>query len=289
MTIRIDAHHHLWDLTIRDQPWITGAALAPLRRNFGLPELVPQVTAHGITATVVVQTVSDEQETIDLLALAADAGPIAAVVGWTDLTSPDIADRLATLRERPTGAYLRGIRHQAQDEPDPRWLCRADVRRGLRAVAEAGLVYELLVTPAQLPAAVETVAAVPECRFVLDHLAKPAVTAGLVEPWASDLARLAVLPNTVCKLSGLVTEADWVTWTVRDLRPYADRALSLFGPERILFGSDWPVCTLAADYGRVVQATEELTMGLTATERAAVFGGNAIRTYQLNQPESYMQ
>lgn len=289
MTIRIDAHHHLWDLTVRDQPWITGPALAPLRRTFGLPELVPQLTAHDITATVVVQTVPDEQETIDLLDLAADAGPIAAVVGWTDLRAPEIADRLAALRERPTGAYLRGIRHQAQDEPDPRWLCRADVRRGLHAVAAAGLAYELLVTPAQLPAAVETVAAVPECRFVLDHLAKPAIAAGLVEPWASDLARLATLPNVVCKLSGLVTEADWATWTVRDLHPYVDRALALFGAERILYGSDWPVCTVAGDYGRVVQAAEDLTRGLTATERAAVFGGNATRTYQLIQPQSYMQ
>ncbi len=281
MTIRIDAHHHLLDLTVRDQPWITGPALAPLRRTFGLSELAPQIAAHGITATVAVQTVPDEQETIELLDLAAEAGPIAAVVGWTDLTSPDVGDRLAALRERPTGAYLRGIRHQAQDEPDPRWLCRTDVRRGLRAVAAADLVYELLVTPVQLPAAVETVAAVPECRFVLDHLAKPAIAAGLFEPWASDLARLAALPNVVCKLSGLVTEADWATWTARDLRAYTDRAVALFGPERIMYGSDWPVCTLAADYDRVVRVAEELTSGLTTTERAAVFGGNAARTYQL--------
>ena len=127
----------------------------------------------------------------------------------------------------------------------------------------------------------ETVAAVPECRFVLDHLAKPAIAAGLFEPWASDLARLAALPNVVCKLSGLVTEADWATWTARDLRAYTDRALALFGPERIVYGSDWPVCTLAADYDRVVRVAEELTTGLTAIERSAVFGGNAARTYQL--------
>ncbi|MEU5849709.1 amidohydrolase family protein [Saccharopolyspora shandongensis] len=277
----IDAHHHVWDLTVRDQPWITGSALAPLRRNFALAELVPQAAAQGVTATVVVQTVSGEQETVDLLALAAGDGPVAAVVGWTDLTRPDVADRLAALREMPGGQHLRGIRHQAQDEPDPRWLCRADVRRGLRAVAEAGLVYELLVTPTQLPAAVETVENLPGCRFVLDHLGKPAVAAGVREPWASDLARLAALPNVDCKLSGLVTEADWAHWTVGDLRPYAEHALEVFAPERVLFGSDWPVCTLAADYGQVVRAADELTGGLSATEHAAVFGGNAGRVYSL--------
>ncbi|WP_428832436.1 amidohydrolase family protein [Amycolatopsis dongchuanensis] len=277
--MRVDAHHHVWDLAVRDQPWITGPALAPLRRDFGLPELAPQAAAQGVTATVVVQTVSDEQETVELLTL---AGPVAAVVGWTDLTAPDVAERLAALGERPGGSHLRGLRHQAQDEPDPRWLCREDVRRGLRAVADAGLVYELLVTPAQLPAAVETVTAVPECRFVLDHLAKPTVAAGGWEPWASDLARLAALPNVDCKLSGLVTGADWDRWSVRDLRPYADHALGLFGPERILFGSDWPVCTLAADYERVVRTAETLTEALSENERAGVFGGNAVRVYGLN-------
>ncbi|GLY70850.1 hypothetical protein Atai01_74690 [Amycolatopsis taiwanensis] len=135
---RVDAHYHVWDLSVRDQPWMTGAALTPLRRNFGLSELVPQAAAHGVTATVLVQTVSSEQETAELLALA--TGPVAAVAGWTDLTRADVAGRVAALREMLGGQQLRGIRHQTQDEPDPRWLCRDDVRRGLRAVADAGLV-----------------------------------------------------------------------------------------------------------------------------------------------------
>ncbi|MEV0704159.1 amidohydrolase family protein [Saccharopolyspora sp. NPDC050389] len=280
---RVDAHHHVWDLSVRDQPWITGEALRPLRRDFLLAELEPQARAAGVHHTVVVQTVPDERETAELLRLAAGPGPVAAVVGWADLTDPAIADRLAALRELPGGRRLAGIRHQAQDEPDPRWLCRPDVRRGLRAVAEAGLVYELLVTPTQLPAAVQTAAALPGCRFVLDHLGKPPVASGALRPWADDLARLAALPHVECKLSGLVTEADWQHWTVEGMRPYAEHAFRLFGPDRILFGSDWPVCTLAAEYAAVVGVAEQLSATLSQTERAAVFAGNARRVYGLER------
>jgi len=279
---RVDAHHHVWDLSVRDQPWITGPAMAPLRRTFAMPELAPQARRAGVTGSVVVQTVPDEAETAELLALAAQDELVSAVVGWTDLTDPAVGDRLAALRALPGGRHLAGVRHQAQDEPDPRWLCRADVRRGLRAVGRAGLVFELLVTPGQLPGAVETATALPGCRFVLDHLAKPPVATGVREPWSADLARLAALPHVDCKLSGLVTEADRERWTVEDLRPYADRALALFGPGRLLFGSDWPVCTLAATYADVAGAAEELTAGLTEEERAAVFGGTARRVYGLD-------
>ncbi|QFR98169.1 amidohydrolase family protein [Streptomyces tsukubensis] len=279
----VDAHHHVWDLSVRDQPWITGEAMRPLRRNFSVAELAPQAAAAGADRTVVVQTVPEEDETVELLALAEGAGPVAAVVGWTDLTDPRVADRLAALRARPGGRYLRGIRHQAQDEADPRWLCRPDVRRGLRAVAEAGLVHDILVTPVQLPAAVETVAALPGARFVLDHLGKPPVATGELRPWADDLAGLAALANVDCKLSGLVTEADWHHWTVDGLRPYADHALRVFGPGRVLFGSDWPVCTLAADYAGVVDAARRLTAHLTPAERQAVFADNAVRVYGLDR------
>jgi L-fuconolactonase len=270
---RVDAHHHLWDLAVRDQPWIHGPALSPLRRSFGVEDLVD--AAPGIDATVLVQTVCVPEETPELLALAAAHELIAGVVGWVDLTAPDVADALAAVRSE----WLVGIRHQVQGEPDPRWLCRADVRAGLRVVRDAGLVYDLLTLPPQLPAAIETVRALDDLLFVVDHLSKPPIASGELEPWAAWMRELARHENVVCKLSGMVTEADWNAWTVEDLRPYVDVVLDAFGPDRLLFGSDWPVCTLAASYGDVVAATEAL---IPAECHAAVFGETCRRIYTLD-------
>ena len=277
----VDAHHHLWDLSVRDQDWITGPALAPLRRDFLLDAYRPLAEVYGIAASVVVQTVTVPGETPELLALAAASDLIAGVVGWTDLTAPDVADRIAALREQPGGGKLVGLRHQVQSEPDPDWLTRPDVLRGLAAVARAGLVYNLVITAGQLPAAARAAAAVPDLRFVLDHLGKPPVAAGRTEPWARDLRGLAALPNTSAKLSGLVTEADWHHWRVADLRPYAEAALDAFGPARLMFGSDWPVCTLAGTYFDVLWAARDLTSGLSPAEREAVFAGTATSVYGL--------
>ncbi|MFD4409357.1 amidohydrolase family protein [Streptomyces sp. NPDC058476] len=277
----VDAHHHVWDLSVRDQDWITGPELQRLRRNFTLADLAPQARAAGVDRTVLVQTITVAEETPEFLALAARSELVAGVVGWTDLTRPDVAEELARLRESPGGRYLKGIRHQVQGEPDPEWLLRPEVRRGLAAVADAGLVYDLLVLPHQLPASVKAAAAHPELTFVLDHLGKPPIASGAREPWASHVRTLAALPNTVCKLSGMVTEADPATWTTGTLRPYADTVLDAFGPDRLMFGSDWPVCTLAATYGQVMDATHELTSTLDAGERASVFSGTATRVYGL--------
>jgi L-fuconolactonase len=277
----IDAHHHVWDLGVRDQDWITGPALAPLRRDFLLGDYQPVAKANGVAASVVVQTVTVPGETPALLALADSSDLIAGVVGWTDLTAPDLADRIAALKDRPGGGKLVSLRHQIQSEPDPDWLTRPDVLRGLAAVARAGLVYDLVITAGQLSASTRAAAAVPDLVFVLDHLGKPPIAAGRTEPWAQDLRRLAALPNTVAKLSGLVTEADWRRWQVADLRPYAEVALDAFGPARLMFGSDWPVCTLAASYPDVLAAAQDLTAGLTATEREAVFSGTATSIYGL--------
>ncbi|MGW3106531.1 amidohydrolase family protein [Streptomyces sp. NPDC001100] len=277
----VDAHHHVWDLSVRDQDWITGPALQPIRRDFSVTDLEPEARAAGVDRTVLVQTITVAEETPEFLALADTHDLVAGVVGWTDLTRPDIADELARLRELPGGHYLKGIRHQVQGEPDPNWLLRPDVRRGLAAVADAGLVYDLLVLPHQFPASVQAAASLPRLTFVLDHLGKPPVASGRLEPWESALRSLAALPNTHCKLSGLVTEADWKTWSTQDLRPYTDVALDAFGPGRLMFGSDWPVCTLAASYGEVAAATGELTEGLGAAERAEIFEGTATRVYGL--------
>jgi L-fuconolactonase len=279
--VTVDAHHHVWDLSVRDQDWITGPELQPLRRDFTVTDLAPEARATGVDRTVLVQTITVAEETPEFLALADAHHLIAGVVGWTDLTRPDITDELARLRELPGGHYLKGIRHQVQGEPDPNWLLRPDVRRGLTAVADAGLVYDLLVLPQQFPAAVEVAASLPQLTFVLDHLGKPPIASGRLEPWATSLRSLAALPNTYCKLSGMVTEADWKTWRTADLHPYADTALDAFGPSRLMFGSDWPVCVLAATYGQVTETAGELTDDLSAAERADVFEGTATRVYGL--------
>lgn len=274
----VDAHHHVWDLSVRDQDWITGDELLPLRRNFTMADLAPEARAAGVDRTVLVQTVTAADETPELLALAAAHELIGAVVGWTDLTRPDVGDELARLRELPGGGYLRSIRHQVQGEPDPEWLLRPDVRRGLAAVADAGLVYDLVVLPHQLPACATAATDHPDLTFVLDHLGKPPIASGALEPWASAVRNLAALPNTVCKLSGMVTEADPRSWTVDDLRPYADIVLTAFGPDRLMFGSDWPVCTLAATYSEVLSSAQELT---DAADRSRIFEGTATRVYDL--------
>ncbi|WP_328877745.1 amidohydrolase family protein [Streptomyces sp. NBC_00299] len=274
----VDAHHHVWDLSVRDQDWIAGPELQSLRRNFTVDDLASEARAAGVDRTVLVQTVTVAEETPEFLALAAEHELIAGVVGWTDLTRPDVAEELARLRELPGGRYLKGIRHQVQGEPDPEWLLRADVRRGLAAVAEAGLVYDLVVLPHQLPACAKAAASLPELAFVLDHLGKPPIASGAREPWTSDVRALAALPNTVCKLSGMVTEADPVSWTVDDLRPYADVVLEAFGPQRLMFGSDWPVSTLAAPYDQVLATAHELT---GPDDRTHIFEATATRVYDL--------
>lgn len=258
MTV-VDAHHHVWDLSVRDQDWITGPELAPLRRDFTMKDLASEARSAGVARTVLVQTVTVPEETPEFLALACEHDLIAGVVGWTDLTRPDIADELARLRALPGGRYLKGIRHQVQGEPDPEWLLRPDVHRGLTAVADAGLVYDLVVLPHQLPACARAAAALPGLTFVLDHLGKPPIATGALEPWATGLRALAALPNTVAKLSGMVTEADPASWAVEDLRPYADVALEAFGPGRLMYGSDWPVSTLGAAYGDILDLTRRLT------------------------------
>jgi L-fuconolactonase len=235
----IDAHHHVWDPATRDHGWLADPALAPVRRPFAVPDLAPAAAAAGVGATVLVQVLPSVAETAEFLAVAAAEPLVAGVVGWVDLTAPDVADTIAALRDGPGGGALAGIRHLVQGEENPAWLNRPDVVRGLRAVADAGLAYDLLTLPHQLPAAIDVARALPGLTFVLDHLSKPPVASGALEPWATRVRALAAAPNVVAKLSGLVSEAR-PDWTVADLRPYAEVALEAFGPDRVMFGSDWP-------------------------------------------------
>ena len=279
---RIDAHHHVWDLAVRDQPWMSGDGMGPIRRSYGIDEFVAEAAASGVGASVVVQTVTEITESEELLDLAADTPQIVGVVGWADLAAVDVGQQLDRLQSMRSGRWLVGIRSMVQYEPDPAWLQRPAVLAGLREVARRGLVNELLVLPGQLDAVTVAVREVPDGRFVLDHMAKPPIATTQWEPWATDLAEVAKCDNVVVKLSGLVTEAGWSTWTPALIRPYVEQVISVFGAGRILFGSDWPVCTLAASYGQVVALADDLIGGLSATQHEAIFGGNATATYTLD-------
>ena len=301
MPVVIDAHHHLWDLAAREhrwlmggQSWATDEELAELRRSFTLADLVPVAAAAGVTGTVVIQTADEPWETPDLLALAigfdpytnreAPGGLLAGVVGWTDLTAPAVADEVARLRALPGGEFLRGVRHPVLMEADPDWLARPEVLRGLRALAAAGLSFDIVVLPHQLPGAVTAARSVPELAFVLDHLGNPP-TAGQEASdgaWAAAIGSLAALPNVTCKLSGAHSDP----MRASDLRPYYETVLAGFGPDRLMFGSDWPVSTLIAPYQQVCDLYRELTADLSAAEQDAIFDRTARRVYRLDEPGS---
>jgi len=276
----IDAHQHFLDPGLVDYPWMSGP-YERLRRTFLPDDLLPALEAAGVERTIVVQACNDIDETHMLLGMAATDPRTAGVVGWADLTDPAVGDVLTDLRGRPGGDRLVGIRHLVHDEPDPEWLLRPDVGRGLAAVADAGLVFDLLVRARELPAASVIVDRHPDLRFVIDHLAKPPIASGALEPWATLLRPLGARDHVAVKLSGLVTEADWQRWSDADLAPYIDWALEVFGPDRLMFGSDWPVCLLAATYDRVVRALVDALGDLSAPERATILTGNATRVYGL--------
>jgi L-fuconolactonase len=278
----VDAHHHFWDPARRDYPWLTDE-LAAIRRRFGPEDLAPVIERAGIDRTILVQTTSSLEETREFLATASATPFIAGVIGWVDLTDAAVADTLADLAAGAGGSHLVGIRHQVHDEPDPAWLLRTDVNRGIAAVGAAGLAYDLLVRLRELPAALETARAHPDVPFVIDHLAKPPIRSGEVEPWHSLMRPFAALDNVSCKVSGLVTEADWLGWRADDLRPFVNAALEIFGPDRLMFGSDWPVCLVAATYEEVLDAARSVTSALSPDERDQVFGETARRVYGLDR------
>jgi L-fuconolactonase len=275
----LDAHVHLWDLTARPQPWT--AQFPMLQRSFLLTDLQKVLDDHGVDAAVVIQAGDTADETLDLLALAAATPVLAGVVGWVDLDGPDVPGALAVLRAAPGGPQLVGVRQQLELHHDPRYLARPGVRQGLAAVGEAGLSYDFVISPRQLPLVTETAAALPSVRFVLDHAGKPPIVSGDLRNWRADLAALAVLPNVAVKVSGLVTEADWPRWSEQDLAPVIDHILSCFGPDRTMAGSDWPVCLLAADYGAVRSTLAPALARLDGAGQAAILGGTAADWYQI--------
>jgi L-fuconolactonase len=271
----LDSHVHLWDLAVRDQAWIPAGS--PIRRSFGAGDLRSALAGTPVDSVILVQAINDADETADLISCARNEGIVCGVVGWADLRSPGLAAALPALAS--TG-WLLGIRHQALAEADPAgWLRSPEVRRGLAVLEAAGLPFDLMIRPAHFPAALQAAREHPCLQFVLDHLGKPPVASGAIEPWAAGIRALAAESNIACKLSGLQTIAS-PDWTDAELAPYIDIALEAFGPGRLIFGSDWPVCSQAASYSRVCDVAQIACSGLSAPERAAVLGGNARAIYR---------
>jgi L-fuconolactonase len=276
----IDAHHHFWDPSRNDYPWLTDE-LAAIRRPFGPEDLRPLLRERNVHRTVLVQTRSSLEESHEFLAVADAHDFIAGVVAWVDLVADDVGAQIDGLRRAPGGHRLVGIRHQVHDEPDPRWLLRDEVQRGLREVGRAGLAFDLLVRPRELPAAAEAARLHPDTRFVVDHLGKPPVRSSGDDGWDAGMQALAAMPNVWCKLSGLVTEADWQRWTPAELAPYVGRARAWFGDERLLFGSDWPVCLLAASYAEVVDGYVDALGEVSEEALERILARNAVDFYGL--------
>ncbi|UVC09208.1 amidohydrolase family protein [Rhizobium sp. TH2] len=279
----IDAHHHFWNPSSGgDYGWLSGP-FEPINRVFAPEDLRPSLRENGVTGTVLVQTWNDLGETWDFIRTAEATDFVKGVVGWVDLTDPEVSETITVLKASPAGKWLVGIRHLIQTESDPNWLLRPDVKRGLRAVQDAGLVYDLVPNLPQLPSCIETARAFPEKRFVLDHISKPEIRNHGFKEWAALMQGFRAERGHVwCKLSGMVTEANWRTWTPVDLKPYVMEVIDIFGVDRCMFGTDWPVCLVAGSYAQVMGALRECLSDLTAAERDQIFGRSAIEAYGLS-------
>lgn len=277
--MKIDAHQHFWRYNAEEYAWIT-PEMTSLEQDRLPDDLASLLAQAGIAGTVAVQARQSLAETAWLLSLADRHDFIRGVVGWVELCSPEITAQLDQFARHPK---FRGVRHVLQDEPDDAFMLRPDFQRGVRALADYGLTYDILVFPRHLPIARQLVERFPEQPFVIDHLAKPEIRSGQVEPWGREMRRLAEFPNVFCKVSGMVTEAEWAHWSSDDFVSYLDVVFDAFGPERLMFGSDWPVCTLAASYQQVVDLVRSYTDGLSREAQDQVWGETAIRFYRLER------
>ena len=275
--MHIDAHQHFWIYNSKEYDWIDDS-MRSIRRNFLPQDLQPELKSSGFDGSVAVQARQTLEETRWLLELADHSPSILGVVGWVDLRSPDVRAQLKTFARNPK---LVGIRHIVQGEPDDRFLLQPDFLRGVALLAEFDLAYDILIYPRHLPVAADFVERFPRQRFVLDHLAKPPIKSGKIDSWAHDLRRLAEFPHVYCKLSGMVTEADWQHWKPQQLTPYLDVAFDSFGPGRLMIGSDWPVSLVAAPYARAVGVVKDYLLQKPPEVHDAVLGGNAQRFWRL--------
>ncbi|MFF4488793.1 amidohydrolase family protein [Streptomyces sp. NPDC001544] len=285
----VDAHHHVWDLDRRPQPWLDEPGHEPIRRSHGIDDLRTAATriiaGRSLTSTVVVQCVASVAETMELVDLADQEPLVGAVVGWADLTSPAIGDVLDEVRSRPGGRYLRALRHLVQGESDPEWLQQPAVERGLRAVQDRGLGYDVLIRSHQFPQAIRLAQRFPDLPLVLDHAGKPPIGRHSLTDWAREIRVLAGRPQVRCKVSGLITEADHHKWTVEDIRPVWETLMAAFGPDRLMFGSDWPVCVLAGGWNRWAVTVEQLLDDCSPQEKQAVLCDTSTAFYRLSENE----
>jgi L-fuconolactonase len=279
--MRIDSHQHFWRYDPAHHVWMTDA-MAALRRDYLPDELAPLLRASGFDGTIAVQARQLLEETEWLLALAERHASIKGVVGWVDLCSTELSAQLERFAPHPK---LVGVRHVVHDEPDDRFMLRPEFRRGIARLAEFELAYDLLLFPRHLAVAVTLVDEFEDQLFVLDHIAKPAIRDRLLAPWKQDLKRLAERPNVFCKLSGMVTEARWNQWQSEDFRPYLEIVLDAFGPQRLMIGSDWPVCTLSADYRSTMSLVVDYVSALSAEARAGILGDNCARFYGVRRTQ----
>jgi L-fuconolactonase len=279
--MRIDSHHHIWDLSVRDQEWIAGEAMQPIRRNFSLSDLEDVSAASRIDRTILVQTVTDYSETPELLEIAQSEQLVGAVVGWLKIDAPDAIEHLHRYLDLPGADYLKGIRDIAQDHPDPNYLAKPETISNVRKLGELGITYDLLTKVPELPAAIKLVKACPDVQFVMDHISKPRIAKQEIEPWKSLMSELATFPNVLCKVSGLVTEAKWNEWEVKDFKPYVDHVIEVFTPQRLMFGSDWPVANLGGTYSEIVELAEALTSGFSPSESEFFWHKTATTAYGL--------
>jgi L-fuconolactonase len=279
--MRIDSHHHVWDLSVRPQTWMKGDELKPISRSILMNELEPELEKANIDFTVIVQTVPTPDETPEFLDLSLTHPKICAVVGWLDLESTDIRPQLDQYLSHPGGKNLVSIRDIAQDKPDPNWFLREDVIKNIHRIAEYGLTFDILTKPPQLAAAVEMVKQSPHNTFVLDHISKPYIAKNEMQPWADQISEIASHENVFVKVSGLFTEADWHNWNHQTFAPYLDHILNTFTPARMMFGSDWPVCLLAATYADTINLMEEFVKEFSVSEQESFWANNARRAYKL--------
>lgn len=273
----VDSHQHFWDIGRFEYPWM-GPEVAPIAKTFMPPDLAPTLAGLGIDKTVLVQARSALEETTWFLELATEYDFIAGVVGWVDLLDPNLPRVLDHLLGHPK---FKGVRHQVHDEPDEAWMVRDDVLLGLRELAKRDIPYDLLLRPPHLKYVPRVVDRLPNLPLVVDHIAKPEIAHGTIDEWARDMERVAAIPHIYCKVSGMITEADWDSWTPADLRPYGEVVVEQFGYDRLMFGSDWPVCLLAGAYRQVWDAAHTTVGPLSDDAHAKVFGRNAATFYKL--------
>ena len=282
--MKIDAHHHLWDLSIRPQEWMVGEGMDPVRRNFDADDLRSAISGTGIDRTILVHATTTHAETYELLALAEIDPTIVGVVGWLQIDSPNAIAECEKYLQAPGASYLKGIRDVAQDLPDPNYLAKPQSIATVKQLGKMGLTYDILTKTPELHAAIELVRVCPDTHFVLDHISKPYIAKEEMEPWRSLITELASFENVSCKISGMVTEAQWNSWKTEDFTPYVDHIIKSFSPKRLMFGSDWPVALLAAStYSDVVQLAEAVTNQFSATERQLFWGENAKFSYKITK------